>query len=48
MRKKGRSPYGCILKFQLKVVGNEKREGSGGWVLFEDGFGPKRIYIYRA
>jgi hypothetical protein len=26
----------------LKVVGNEKSGGSGGWLLFEDGFGPWR------
>jgi hypothetical protein len=26
----------------LKVVGNEKGGGSGGWLLFEDGFRPWR------
>jgi hypothetical protein len=26
----------------LKVVGNEKGGGSGGWLLFEDAFGPWR------
>jgi hypothetical protein len=26
----------------LKVVGNEKGGGSGGWLLFEDAFGPRR------
>ncbi len=28
--------------FHLKVVGNEKGGGLGGWLLFEDGFGPWR------
>ena len=27
----------------LKVVGNEKGGGLGGWLLFEDGFGPWRL-----
>jgi hypothetical protein len=27
---------------ELKVVGNEKVGGFGGWLLFEDGFGPWR------
>jgi hypothetical protein len=27
---------------RLKAVGNEKGGGSGGWLLFEDGFGPWR------
>ncbi len=27
---------------RLKVVCNEKGGGSGGWLLFEDGFGPWR------
>jgi hypothetical protein len=32
----------------LKVVGNEKGGGPGGWLLFEDAFGPWRsmsVYI---
>jgi hypothetical protein len=28
------------LKLRLKVVGNEKGGGLGGWLLSEDGFGP--------
>jgi hypothetical protein len=38
-------PYNLlkIFRFQsLKVVGNEKGEGSGEWLLFEDGFRPWR------
>ncbi len=31
----------------LKVVGNAKGGGSGGWLLFEDAFGPWRsITVY--
>ena len=32
----------CAVKSSLKVVGNEKGGGSGGWLLFEDAFGPWR------
>jgi hypothetical protein len=28
-----------VYKAVLKVMGNEKSGGSGGWLLFEDGFG---------
>jgi hypothetical protein len=31
----------CFFQI-LKVVGNEKGAGSGGWLLFEDAFGPWR------
>ncbi len=30
------------VNITLKVVGNEKGGGSGGWRLFEDAFGPWR------
>jgi hypothetical protein len=29
--------------YKLKVVGNEKGGGSGGWLLFEDGFKPWQL-----
>jgi hypothetical protein len=34
--------YGYLFTRNLKVVGNEKGGGSGGWLLFEDAFGPWR------
>jgi hypothetical protein len=32
----------AIISTSLKVVCNETGGGSGGWLLFEDGFGPWR------
>jgi hypothetical protein len=37
-----RKLYSVSSKYPLKVVGNEKGGGSGGWLLFEDGFRPWR------
>jgi hypothetical protein len=33
------------IKISLKVVGNEKEGGLGGWLLFEDGFGPWQYWL---
>jgi hypothetical protein len=35
------SPIFCLC-LGLKVVGNEKGGGTGGWLLFKDGSGPWR------
>jgi hypothetical protein len=34
--------HGVSENQYLKVVGNEKGGGLGGWLLFEEGFGPWR------
>ncbi len=39
-KKKCSSDLNSLL---LKVVGNEKGGGSGGWLLFEDAFGPWQL-----
>jgi hypothetical protein len=40
--KKGTTTWHFCKELALKVVGNEKGGGSGGWLLFEDGFGAKQ------